>query len=283
MRPCVLSAMFVCCFAQATPRATIELRAQASVSAEQVTLGDVAILRSADLEVVRKLVNLPIGDAPRVGQSAVVHRAALEAWVRGQVEIAQDALAWRGPAETRVARASREVRGEELAAAAAEALRAALAMRGVAADVHVPHLPRDVRVPAGAVRLEARARDQAPLGPRMLVWVDIWVGEALLRTVPVALTAAWNEPPLYSAIRLHAAAASDSARRNGGLAPGDGRLVQRGEWAALRAVAGAVVLESRVEVLQDGHRGQRVRVRQPGATGLVFARVVAPGALELAP
>lgn len=283
MRPFVLSVLFVCCHAQATPPATIELRSQASVSAEQVTLGDVAILRSADLDVVRKLVNLPIGDAPRAGQSAVVQRAALEAWVRGQVEIAQHGLAWQGPSETRVARATREVRGEDLAAAAAAALRASLAMRGVAAEVHVSHLPRDVRVPAGAVRLEARAREHAPLGPRMLVWVDIWAADALLRTIPVALTAAWNEPPLSSAVRLHAAAARESGRRTGGLAPDDGPLVQRGEWAALRAVAGAVVLESRVEVLQDGHKGQRVRVRQPGATGLVFARVVAPGELELAP
>ena len=43
------------------------------------------------------------------------------------------------------------------------------------------------------------------------------------------------------------------------------------------------MLESRVEVLQDGHPGQRVRVRQPGGAGLVMARVVGRGELELAP
>jgi flagellar basal body P-ring formation protein FlgA len=44
-----------------------------------------------------------------------------------------------------------------------------------------------------------------------------------------------------------------------------------------------VMLESRVEVLQDGRVGDSVRVRQGGATGIVLARVTGPAALELAP
>jgi flagella basal body P-ring formation protein FlgA len=60
-------------------------------------------------------------------------------------------------------------------------------------------------------------------------------------------------------------------------------LVARGEWATLRSGAGAVTLESRVEVLQDGQAGQRVRVRAAGATGIVFARVLGPAQLELVP
>jgi flagella basal body P-ring formation protein FlgA len=59
--------------------------------------------------------------------------------------------------------------------------------------------------------------------------------------------------------------------------------VARGEWASLRSISGAVVLESRVEVLQDGRPGERVRVRQQGATGIVFARAVERGVLELTP
>jgi flagella basal body P-ring formation protein FlgA len=58
--------------------------------------------------------------------------------------------------------------------------------------------------------------------------------------------------------------------------------VARGEWALLRALAGAVRLESRVEVLQDGRLGDKVRVRTPGAMGTVFATVVGPHQLELA-
>jgi flagella basal body P-ring formation protein FlgA len=45
-----------------------------------------------------------------------------------------------------------------------------------------------------------------------------------------------------------------------------------------------VSLESRVEVLQDGRVGQRVRVRAAtGASGILFAKVIGRGQLELAP
>jgi flagellar basal body P-ring formation protein FlgA len=57
--------------------------------------------------------------------------------------------------------------------------------------------------------------------------------------------------------------------------------VLRGQWASLRSGAGAVTLEARVEVLQDGRPGDRVRVRQPGATAAVVAKVIAPGQLEV--
>jgi flagella basal body P-ring formation protein FlgA len=65
--------------------------------------------------------------------------------------------------------------------------------------------------------------------------------------------------------------------------PDEPRVVARGDWATLHSAAGAVTLESRVEVLQDGRPGQRVRVRQQGATGPVFARVLGAGQLELVP
>jgi flagella basal body P-ring formation protein FlgA len=59
-------------------------------------------------------------------------------------------------------------------------------------------------------------------------------------------------------------------------------IVQRGQWASLRSGSGAVSLEARVEVLQDGRLGDSIRVRQQGAAAGVIARVTGPGQLELA-
>ncbi|HSW16101.1 MAG TPA: flagella basal body P-ring formation protein FlgA [Ramlibacter sp.] len=59
--------------------------------------------------------------------------------------------------------------------------------------------------------------------------------------------------------------------------------VERGQWAQLRSGAGTVLVETRVEVLQDGRTGDRVRVRQPLAPSSMLARVVGPGQLEVAP
>ncbi|MDQ0086088.1 flagella basal body P-ring formation protein FlgA [Variovorax boronicumulans] len=59
--------------------------------------------------------------------------------------------------------------------------------------------------------------------------------------------------------------------------------VMRGNWAHLLARSGDVSVESRVEVLQDGRPGQVVRVKVPGSSGEVLARVTGPGLVEVQP
>ena len=58
-------------------------------------------------------------------------------------------------------------------------------------------------------------------------------------------------------------------------------LVAKGSQATLESSTGAIHLESRVDVLQDGARGQGVRVRLPNATEAFRARVVGQGRVEV--
>jgi hypothetical protein len=109
----------------------------------------------------------------------------------------------------------------------------------------------------------------------MVVWVDVWAGERFVRTVAVPVRLSIEASPLHAATAPSAGLAQISTRE-----PVLG--VARGEWAPLRALAGAVRLESQVEVLQDGRVGDKIRVRTPGAMGTVFATVIAPHQLELA-
>ena len=55
----------------------------------------------------------------------------------------------------------------------------------------------------------------------------------------------------------------------------------RGSYATLHSTQGLISLESRVEVLQDGNRGQAIRVRLPNASSSIVANVVGPGAVEV--
>lgn len=256
---------------QAAPQATIALRPDAAVAAPQVTLGDVAHLSSANLPLMRQLVNLPLGPAPQAGQAVVVQRQALADWVRRSIGLAPGLLEWTGPAQARVVRVARRLRGDEIAEAGALAARQWLAAQGQAGEARVRIPVRDVDIPEGDVRLQPRPIEHPPLRNRLLVWVDVWLGEQFVRAVAVALDV--QAQPLQQA---------------GGaaplLAPAPGMAgVQRGEWAALRAGAGAVLLESRVEVLQDGNVGQHVRVRPATGAAHLVARVVGRGQLELAP
>ncbi len=60
-------------------------------------------------------------------------------------------------------------------------------------------------------------------------------------------------------------------------------LVKQGNSAILVAVQGAIALESKVEVLEDGSLGQVVRVKLPNASGSIRAHVVGPGRVEVQP
>lgn len=59
-----------------------------------------------------------------------------------------------------------------------------------------------------------------------------------------------------------------------------GPAVARGSFAAMVAHSGGVEVETRVEVLQDGQPGQRVRVRLITASTSILARVLASGRVE---
>jgi flagella basal body P-ring formation protein FlgA len=266
----------------AGPRATVELLPQVNVRAGTVVLGQVALLKSEDLNLLRRLVHLPVGRSPRLGEGAVLQRDGLASWIRQQAGIGADMLDWRGPGETRVLHMGAQVRGEEIARAAMDALRARLAVLGMSSQVDVRLMPRDIDVPLEDVRLEVRRTGN--VRQHMVLWVDVWSGGAFIRTVPVSIELAGGKvPPEIVPRARHASGPAadtfDASEENeqGPLA------VSRGNWATLRTVAGPVTLEGRVEVMQDGRAGQKVRVRPQGATGFVFGRVVGRGQLELAP
>lgn len=308
-------ALLACWPAARAADAALELLPQAQVGAGTVTLGEVARIRTTDLELIRALVQLPIGRAPAAGQGVTLEREALAGWIQQRLRLPA-VLSWSGPEQVRVVAGSRIVSGDQVAAAAGDTLRAWLAARSDRSDVQLAWSPRDVEAPAaGHVRLQPRPLAQSPLRSRMVVWVDVWVADRFVRTVPVSFAVqAWRDAPVAAAplqagaplvpeqlarrpvdvaaldgaplaqpggeparVRRNVAAGEALRARDVAAAP----AVARGQWASLRSGEGAVVSETRVEVLQDGRPGDSVRVRQPGAMAQVTARVLGPGQLEI--
>lgn len=266
--------------AVAKPLASIELLPQAVVQGETVVLGNVARLRSGDLAVIRRLVHLPIGRAPHPGQVAILRQESLALWIRRQAGFAAADVHVGGAREAQVTGSAGVVRGEEIGQAAADSLRTWLRSRSVQAAVHVRVPPRDVHAYGGEIRLAPRPIEHAVPRRRMVVWVDVWSADVLVRTVPASLELDALEPSglaLKGLLEERAETSSMPAEM------GQPFAVMRGEWATLRSASGPVVLEAAVEVLQDGRSGQKVRVRQRGATAAVMARVIGPGQVEIAP
>lgn len=281
--------------AGAAPRVTLELRPELRTSGATVLLGEVAVVRSPELALVRRLLQLSVGPAPAAGEAARLARSDLAEWLQRRAGLAPDEIAWRGPASTHVVAEGRVVEGTHVAAAAEAHLRDWLQRLGATADVSWRRQPPDLQVPTGSLRLQPRAIAAAAPRPRMLVWVDVWAGNRFVRTVPVGfeLTVAqrWSASPLRPDPAGPPAPAADAplpgepvgARRLADAAPSRALEVARGQWAVLRSGAGTVVTEARVQVLQDGRRGDKVRVRHAAASAPMLARVSGPGLLEVAP
>ncbi|MGJ7574310.1 flagella basal body P-ring formation protein FlgA [Variovorax sp. RB2P76] len=335
----------------------IELRQDAGVGQRDVTLGEVANLSSRSLPALQRLMALPLGQLPRSGEAIALQRETVQRWIQLRLGFAADQMAWSGPESSFVRLTTSEVPGESIAEAARKELLAALSRSGLRAQVELTQSPRDVRVPGGRLDVRVRAaagwRDTAAsaaadpvvssgtalLAKRQSVWVDLWVNDRFVRTVPVGFEVSVFAPGYVAAHDLVAGQTVDLSHRDGGqlmvrdvewsgrasppvrTAPpvdndaqssgavqGDSpstraalRLrrpvtagsaltradveevpaIARGDYATLHAFQGAIELESRVEVLQDGIVGQPVRVKLPGASSAIMAKVTAPGQVEV--
>jgi len=297
--------------ALAAPRVSITLPPSAAVSGAAVTLGDVARIESETLPLIERLVALPLGRAPRMGDTAVLTRAQLADWLKTRAQLDPAQIAWRGADTVVVSPAVQEAAPEALIAEARRALAAWITPRATRFELS-PAEVRALRLPAGKLTLKAR-----PIAPtdtarsRMQVWVEVWVDEQFIRVVPVAFMVeahgmalvasadaqtgasiraepqevplarmpALPVPPQPQALRARTPVKAGQVigEREAETAP----AVSRGQRVKLKSVAGAVSVESTVDVLQDGAPGQMVRVRLPAAAGVVSARVVAPGLVEM--
>src|SRR5262245_30428537 len=80
--------------------AIVTLRPSAEVPGTRYALGDIADIETADAQLKRRLVGVPVGVAPRQGYTETFSRADVEAVVRSQV--APEAVEWRGASSVRI-------------------------------------------------------------------------------------------------------------------------------------------------------------------------------------
>jgi len=329
----------------------LELRPQVEVRAGRVTLADVAQFKAVDAKIQRRLKTLSLGLAPRAGESATVGRDQVNRWIRARVGIDSDQISWVGSRVCRISLATQDVVGNTLAECAQEQLKAHLAKQGLRGEICLTRVPENLRVPIGSLELRARdaalvtnlsrrgeARDRMggpSLAKRQSVWVEIWVDDRFVRTVPVHFEITVFAPAYVATRRLPAGSRVDAstfavrevewsgrtslpvplgeigaptATGKNGEPPSDlgaaapvnrlrrpvaegepvtrgdveaAPLVGRGEFATLRTTQGLINLECRVEVLQEGALGEKVRVKIPSASSSIQATVCGRGLVEI--
>ncbi|WP_158290276.1 flagellar basal body P-ring formation chaperone FlgA [Ramlibacter sp. WS9] len=299
---------------------SIELRPQFVARQSEVTLGDIAILHTTDLQTIQRLATLSLGRSPAVGNEAVVRRDVVSRWVRTQLGIPSGNVLWAGAEETHVSTVAQTLASDRVEQAARAALREWMATRATRYVIDAQPLPADIKLPAGNVELKARPLPaNAEPTPRMAVWMDIQVDGRFIRTVPVnfavdAFRDAWVAPAAVAGgvsltpgmvekrevkVTGYASSRFPEQGPQPGTAAGlrttraikEGEpvtmansaplpAIARGAWVALHLTSGVVALESRAQALQDGEVGQIVKVRSSSAASPVEARVVSPGRVE---
>lgn len=299
----------------------IELRPQAMAAHRFVTLGEIAYLRTTDLAAMQRLMALPLGEAPRAGSEAVLHRAALARWIRTRAGIGLERISWIGPDLTAVHACVQRLTSADVEQTARIALQQWLQSRTTRFSVQSARPIREIDLPPGNVKLTARPLPtNAQPASHMVVWVDVAVDGAFIRTAPVSFQVeayrdAWvastttgagvplsaqlleTREVTVSAQPLALLAPIDAAKPTGRrsvsrLRPGEPltedntrkmAAVARGEMVALQFKAGPVRLEGRAQALQEGEPGEIVRVRMTGASMPVQARVLERGRVEAMP
>ncbi|MES2938220.1 MAG: flagellar basal body P-ring formation chaperone FlgA [Pseudomonadota bacterium] len=297
----------------------IALRADASAPQRLVRLGDVATIRTTDLDTIRRLVDLPLGQAPRAGARVVLERQAVADWIRRRLGIAGERLQWGGGERSSLASSAQQADRLDIERTARAALHRWLAARSSRFDIDSTGIPAGLQLPPGRVDLAARPfpAGQQP-SSRMVVWVDVSVDGSFARTVPVSFAVDAYKQAWVAAAPVGAGAALApqmlerrevelashgaplemdgdhilSLRSRRPLRAGEALTahnaapalpVARGEWVTLQFNTGAVQMEGRAEALQGGDLGQVVRVRMARGSAPVEARIVAHGRVEALP
>src|SRR5688572_52200 len=96
------------------PVVRIELRPLVQVAGAEVTLGDAAAMSTTDLPLLRRLVALPLGPAPRGGEAVRLSRADLERWIRLRTGLQAGQLTWEGGEVAEVRRAQGQLPGDRV-------------------------------------------------------------------------------------------------------------------------------------------------------------------------
>lgn len=288
--------------ASASLAAVITFRSNAEVRGNTIRLADVALIECHDARLTAKLESVEVGTAPLCGHSRTVSADYAQIRVR-QIGVDVSRLKFRGADLVKVTRPDQIVPGSDLVKAA----QAAAEFASPGATAEISFVPRDLRLPVGAVTVKTqpvRLAGETSGSVTVLVLVDgkeaaaVPLSFRLLRRAPTVVAArdlpvgtvltsndlrVEDRPVLVGRPALSDAASAIgqqvSVPIRGGTVLNDSQLkpavlIKRGARIRLVCKGPTFIATAAGEALQDGSAGQTVRVRTLSSlrelTGLVI-------------
>jgi flagella basal body P-ring formation protein FlgA len=309
----LLAAVMLMAAAPAWGATKVTLRAQATVSGAQVTLGEIADIAADKPEAAAKLAAIIIAPSPLPGGTYAISRTQVLAHVR-QAGIAPDAVTLAGAPSVAVTRAATTISGDDLAAAGRDAL-AALAPPDVTPEIICARRPADLSVPQGAIELKAEIGPGSLGGTRTVgiaVLVDGQVLKRALVTYTVRLSAdvlvakrfvarhASLDPTAFAVERRDVALIAGRALRSvaeiAGLRAASAipvnavvtdamveevPVINRGDLVAVTVRSGGITISTQAIALGDARTGETLRLRDPVSKQEFEATAAGPKQAEI--
>jgi flagella basal body P-ring formation protein FlgA len=293
--------------------ATLELRQEALISHQRVTLSDVAVLHTRGAQS-QAMGSIPLGRAPRIGQVERLSRAQIEQAIRRHHGVPVTP-SWTGAASVALRTQAQMVSGQDIRQTALDAVRAQYRAEGTALAVELALPLSDYEVPIGVITIKVRPLPPAgERGGRMAVWVDLYVQGEMYRSVVVQLAVSLRRQAyvaLHSIAPGATATAQDFVLRDADVDTSPGVAVNepllpfraarviragepltaaamlssgsfmRGDRVKLQVRSGLIGIEMAGVAMDDGQPGQLLRVRPTNGRDIVTGRVSQSGAVIL--
>jgi flagella basal body P-ring formation protein FlgA len=290
----------------------IDLRDQVRLEGRTFTLGDIAKLDGMDSRLVSRLKRVLLSRTPRAGVSAQIDRVDVASRIDRLLPGVSKRVVWKGATQTRVQARYRRFGRQGYLDSAQHYLENWLGERFEDFVAKPVGSYEDLELPTGNVTMRAEVAHRDRLSKRMCVWIDLMIDEAHFNTLPV-----WFDVTAYAEVfelqrdlsagtqlkpEMLMKAKHDLATVSGEpvvvLAAIDGqRLIRdlpggsvltetvlqsvpdvvKGQKLQVKASVGRVTLIALARALQDGNRGDPIRVEKLDGSDKYMARVLDTG------
>jgi flagella basal body P-ring formation protein FlgA len=290
----------------------INLRNEVRLEGRTFTLGDVADLDGADKNLVSRLQRLLLGRAPRAGVGGQIDRDLIATRVERLLPGVSQHLTWHGASEIWVWAQHHPFEQQVYLNAAQQRLATWLGERYSEFSTKPVGQYEDLQLPAGKVTIKTEVARRERIGKRMCVWVDLLLDGTHYSTLPVwfkvsALSEVYELRRTYSAgtpitpqmlhktrrdiaavtgVPVSELAAIEGQRLIRDLPSGAVLTeavmqplpdVTKGQKLQVQASVGKVTLFATARALQDGNRGDPIRVERLDGSDSYMARVLDTG------
>lgn len=251
---------------------SITLLAEAQVAADVVQIGQVARLDGGSPRLREALAKLDIAEWAKKEERLVVSREQVRYRLLLQ-GLSPRAFRLAGGPEKCLVRRSHGLSEDAIQRAASKAL----------AEKHpgpAPKLARPIVLPVlhlnddDHIALDGKVVGRTPLGDRTRVEVDVLVNGLRRAVVLTEFEPAGPTAPGLLKLTAHETAAKDAASE-------ERILVKSRDRVKMVAMVGATWIVAAGEALQDGRRGETIRVRNVDSNKVINGRVAAAGLVEV--